>query len=61
MKINLPNKIKIWIQFQSLPIWVEVIEQNEKGFPIKVKTNEGKILSRSRVNWALMIFEDMVI
>lgn len=61
MKVNLPHKIKIWIQGQSQPVWVEKLESNEKGFPTKVKTSDGKILSRSRVQYSVLVWDEMVI
>lgn len=59
IEIKIGDRVKIWVQGQPAPVWVEVLEQDEKGFPTKCRS-EGErreTFARSRVNYALMVFQ----
>lgn len=59
IEIAVGDRVKIWVQGQPAPVWVEVLELDGCGFPTKCRSqgDRRETFSRSRVSYALMVFQ----
>jgi len=60
VNIRIGDRIKVLVQGQPEPLWVEVIDLDADGFPHVVKECTGqqrRRFSRSRVEFAVLVFQ----
>jgi hypothetical protein len=59
VNIRIGERIKVLVQGQPAPLWVEVIDLDADGFPHVVKecTGQRRRFSRSRVEFSVLVFQ----